>query len=93
MNEFLSISEVEAVTRVLREVQRIPSATYRLQFNQNFTFKHAYDLIPYLHDLGITDCYASLIFKARSDSSHGYDIVDYSQLNPALGTQADFDAI
>lgn len=93
MTEPFVISEIETAINAIRETQRIPSATYRLQFSQDFTFQQAYELIPYLHDLGITDCYASPLFKARSDSSHGYDIVDYSQLNPALGTQAEFDAL
>jgi (1->4)-alpha-D-glucan 1-alpha-D-glucosylmutase len=35
---------------------RIPLATYRLQFNRNFTFAQATELIPYLHALGISHC-------------------------------------
>ncbi len=70
---------------------RVPAATYRLQFNREFTFQDAFELTEYLHELGISDCYASPIFAARPDSSHGYDICDFSRLNPALGTQQDFD--
>lgn len=64
---------------------RIPVATYRLQFNQQFTFRQAQAIIPYLAELGISDIYASPIFKARSGSMHGYDIVDPNQINPELG--------
>lgn len=72
---------------------RIPTATYRLQFNQGFRFEDARKLIPYLHQLGITDLYASPIFKARKGSSHGYDITDPCRLNPELGTEAEFEAL
>ncbi|MEA5562872.1 malto-oligosyltrehalose synthase [Planktothrix agardhii] len=72
---------------------RIPLATYRIQFNSDFPFNHAQEIINYLHELGISDLYASPIFKARSGSTHGYDIVDQNQLNPELGTPEDFDAL
>lgn len=65
--------------------ERIPSSTYRLQFNPGFTFEHAERIVPFLHSLGITDVYASPIAKARPGSVHGYDVVDYSELNPELG--------
>ncbi|MEC4984538.1 MAG: malto-oligosyltrehalose synthase [Oscillatoria sp. PMC 1068.18] len=70
---------------------RIPAATYRLQFNPSFTFKDAQKIVSYLAELGISDLYASPIFKAREGSNHGYDVVDATQLNPALGSQNDFD--
>jgi (1->4)-alpha-D-glucan 1-alpha-D-glucosylmutase len=72
---------------------RIPTATYRLQFNQRFGFEDARKLVPYLHRLGVTDLYASPILKARRGSSHGYDVADPSQLNPELGTEAEFVAL
>ena len=68
----------------------LPSATYRLQFNSTFSFNDARKIIPYLHDLGISHCYASPLLKARSGSSHGYDIVDHNALNPELGTPEEF---
>lgn len=73
--------------------RRIPRATYRLQLNSNFTFRDACALVPYLHDLGISDCYLSPILKARPGSQHGYDICDHSQLNPDLGSEDDFSAL
>ncbi|HVT08917.1 MAG TPA: malto-oligosyltrehalose synthase [Polyangia bacterium] len=72
---------------------RIPSATYRLQFNKDFTFRDATALVDYLADLGITDVYASPILAARPGSVHGYDVVDHGRLNPELGTESDLDAL
>jgi (1->4)-alpha-D-glucan 1-alpha-D-glucosylmutase len=72
---------------------RIPVSTYRLQFNSNFRFRDALELVPYLRDLGITDVYASPLLQARRGSAHGYDVTDPSHLNPELGTDAEFDAL
>jgi (1->4)-alpha-D-glucan 1-alpha-D-glucosylmutase len=72
--------------------RHIPDATYRFQFNASFGFNDAAALVPYLHDLGVSDCYASPLFKARSGSTHGYDVCDHSQLHPALGTEEEFTA-
>ncbi|MBC7840361.1 MAG: malto-oligosyltrehalose synthase [Nitrospiraceae bacterium] len=69
---------------------KIPTATYRLQFNNTFTFVDAARIVPYLHALGITDCYTSSYLKAVPGSLHGYDIVDPTMLNPDLGTEHDF---
>lgn len=69
---------------------RIPVSTYRLQFNRTFTFKDATALVPYLHALGITDCYASSLLKAVPESMHGYDLADHGALNPELGSPEDF---
>jgi len=72
---------------------RVPAATYRLQFNSSFTFDDARRIAAYLAELGITDVYASPILRARKGSSHGYDVVDASALNPELGSDDDFDAL
>lgn len=72
---------------------RIPTATYRIQFHSGFKFEAAKNIIAYLADLGISDLYASPIFKARAGSTHGYDVVDPTQLNPELGTSNDFEAL
>ena len=69
--------------------QRIPRATYRIQFSPTFTFKDAALLVPYLDELGISTLYASPIFKPRAGSLHGYDVVDYNDINPVLGTEED----
>ncbi len=72
---------------------RIPVATYRLQFNRAFTFQDAARLIPYLDSLGITDLYSSPYFKAVPGSSHGYDVVDPTALNPEIGSEEDYRAM
>ncbi|HKC89296.1 MAG TPA: malto-oligosyltrehalose synthase [Blastocatellia bacterium] len=69
---------------------RIPTATYRLQFNHLFTLNQAAAILDYLRDLGISDCYASPLLMARKGSLHGYDVIDPSKLNPELGTREDF---
>jgi (1->4)-alpha-D-glucan 1-alpha-D-glucosylmutase len=71
---------------------RIPNCTYRLQFNRNFTFADARAITPYLHELGVSDAYASPYFQARAESLHGYDITDHNKLNEAIGSRADYDA-
>ncbi|MBE0616632.1 MAG: malto-oligosyltrehalose synthase, partial [Proteobacteria bacterium] len=69
---------------------RIPLATYRLQFTPAFGFPEARAALPYLAELGITDIYASPIFQARPGSTHGYDVIDPTRLDPELGTEEDF---
>jgi len=63
-----------------------PTATYRIQFHAGFTFKHLKEIIPYLHQLGVSTIYASPIFKAAPGSMHGYDVTDPHMINPAIGT-------
>jgi (1->4)-alpha-D-glucan 1-alpha-D-glucosylmutase len=69
---------------------KIPTATYRLQFNPSFGFRSAFEIVNYLKELGISHVYASPILKARKKSPHGYDGVDPGLLNPELGTPEDF---
>jgi (1->4)-alpha-D-glucan 1-alpha-D-glucosylmutase len=69
---------------------RVPSATYRFQLSANQTFADVAGLTEYLAALGISDVYASPIFKARPGSEHGYDVIDHGELNPELGGQAAF---
>ena len=72
---------------------RYPVATYRVQLNKDFPFQKAIELLPFLHKLGISDLYASPVFRARQGSTHGYDVVDPSQANPELGGNEGFDAL
>ncbi len=72
---------------------RIPTATYRLQFNLNFRLSDALELVPYLNELGISDLYASPRFKARKGSSHGYDVTDPHQVSSELGTEREFNEL
>ena len=71
----------------------IPIATYRLQLTKDFDFEKAASVVPYLKTLGITHLYASPFMKARKGSTHGYDVVDHTQLNPELGGEAGFEKL
>jgi (1->4)-alpha-D-glucan 1-alpha-D-glucosylmutase len=73
-------------------IRRIPSSTYRLLLNKEFTFRDAKAVVGYLDRLGIGDCYSSPILKARVRSMHGYDVVDLHKLNPEIGSRAAFDS-
>ncbi|HUO60669.1 MAG TPA: malto-oligosyltrehalose synthase [Candidatus Acidoferrales bacterium] len=72
---------------VQRREQQRPGATYRLQFNHKFHFSDAVRLVPYLNALGVTTCYTSPILRARTGSSHGYDITSHDHINPEIGTE------
>ena len=71
----------------------IPIATYRLQLTADFDFDAAAAVVPYLKALGITHLYASPFTKARKGSSHGYDVVDHTKINPELGGDAGFERL
>ncbi len=82
---------LEKVVAVLAG-RRLPESTYRLQFHSGFTFRQAAEVVPYLHELGVTDCYASPYLKARPGSRHGYDICDHGSLNPEIGNEEEYEA-
>jgi (1->4)-alpha-D-glucan 1-alpha-D-glucosylmutase len=63
----------------------IPSGSYRVQLHAKFTFADLERLAPYFRELGISDLYLSPIFTAVPGSLHGYDVTDYSEVNPELG--------
>lgn len=86
----------DLVVDLLRRIsgqRRIPIATYRVQFNRDFTFRDAQGLVDYLNELGITDIYASPCFKPHPGSRHGYDICDPTRFNPDVGDEEDFAAL
>ena len=70
---------------------RVPRATYRLQFNKDFTFDDATRVIPYLARLGVSHVYCSPILRSRPGSTHGYDIVAHDQIDPELGGAEGFE--
>ena len=69
----------------MKAPSRTPDATYRVQLHAGFTFGQLAEIIPYLHELGISDIYASPIFRAAPGSTHGYDVCDQNEVNPELG--------
>ncbi|MGQ9687839.1 MAG: malto-oligosyltrehalose synthase [Desulfobaccales bacterium] len=72
---------------------RVPAATYRLQFHHEFRFIAAQALVPYLATLGISDIYASPLFRARRRSLHGYSVTNPLEINPELGSKVSFNAL
>ncbi len=71
----------------------VPTSTYRIQFRNGMTFDRAVAIIPYLKKLGISHLYASPIFTATSDSTHGYDVTDANEIDPATGGREGFDRL
>src|SRR5579863_2818416 len=71
----------------------IPIATYRLQLTANFDFDAASAVVPYLKVLGISHVYASPFTKARKGSTHGYDVVNHTVINPELGGDEGFERL
>ncbi len=68
----------------------IPSATYRLQLSGHLTFEAVRKLVGYFARLGIGAAYFSPFFRARAGSTHGYDVVDPSQIDASLGSEDQF---
>jgi malto-oligosyltrehalose synthase len=62
-----------------------PGATYRVQLHEDFGFAAVADRLDYFADIGVTHLYLSPIMRARSGSTHGYDVVDPTVVSPALG--------
>ncbi len=65
-------------------------STYRLQLH-GIGFAGARQLVGYLDDLGVQTLYVSPILAAREGSTHGYDVVDPTRLDPSLGSPEDFE--
>jgi hypothetical protein len=70
-----------------------PRATYRVQLNHIFTFDDAAAIVPWLARLGVSHLYCSPVFKAAPGSMHGYDVVDFGEVNPELGGREAFDRL
>ena len=66
----------------------VPRSTLRLQFHRGFTFDDAAKHVEYFAALGISHVYASPITTAEPGSMHGYDTVDYTQVNAECGGEA-----
>jgi len=77
----------------LTEANRIPTATFRVQLNAEFTFRQLEAQVGYLRSLGISDFYLSPIFTAQAGSTHGYDVNDYTRISDELGGSAAFERL
>jgi len=71
---------------------RLPVSTYRLQLH-GLGFAGAAEVVPYLARLGVDTLYSSPFLAARRASTHGYDVVDPTRLDEALGSPAEFEAL
>ncbi|HEY0190715.1 MAG TPA: glycogen debranching protein GlgX, partial [Kofleriaceae bacterium] len=70
-----------------------PSSTYRLQVHAGFKFRDATAIVDYLDELGSAAVYTSPYTHAERGSTHGYNVVDHSALNPELGQADDHAAL
>jgi (1->4)-alpha-D-glucan 1-alpha-D-glucosylmutase len=69
------------------------SALYRLQLGPGFGFAQARALVPYLRALGVSHLYLSPSLQARAGSTHGYDVVDPTQVSADLGGEEELRAL
>lgn len=65
-----------------------PIATYRIQLSPDFGFDAAAKVLPYLKALGVSHVYLSPYLASTPSSSHGYDVVDPTQVRKELGGEA-----
>jgi (1->4)-alpha-D-glucan 1-alpha-D-glucosylmutase len=63
----------------------VPTATYRLQVQPEFTFDQAAEQAGYLATLGVSHAYLSPVLQAAPGSTHGYDVVDHDHFNQEAG--------
>jgi (1->4)-alpha-D-glucan 1-alpha-D-glucosylmutase len=85
----LELIEAKAQANHNRQsLNRIPLSTYRIQLQAGVNLDEVYQLLPYLEQLGVSDLYLSPLFRARDESSHGYDVVDHGTIDPSIGDLA-----
>jgi (1->4)-alpha-D-glucan 1-alpha-D-glucosylmutase len=62
-----------------------PSSTYRLQISEHFTLHHAVSIVEYVARLGVGALYLSPLLRSSRGSTHGYDVVDHTLVDPQRG--------
>ncbi len=72
-------------------VHAIPTSTYRLQLSASFTLDDARSVLGYLQSLGVDWVYLSPVLTAVPGSTHGYNVVDHSHVDPERGGDAAFE--
>ncbi|HEV2087070.1 MAG TPA: malto-oligosyltrehalose synthase, partial [Cryptosporangiaceae bacterium] len=76
----------ESVTEASRDLgDAVVRSTYRVQVQPGFDFAATAAITAYLADLGVTHLYTSPLQMAAPGSTHGYDVVEHSWVNPELG--------
>ncbi|MFC0204647.1 malto-oligosyltrehalose synthase [Novosphingobium soli] len=68
----------------------VPVATYRLQLRCGVDLDRARALLPWLVELGVSHLYLAPPFHAAAGSTHGYDVIDPTRIDPVLGGEAAF---
>jgi (1->4)-alpha-D-glucan 1-alpha-D-glucosylmutase len=66
-------------------VRAVPTSTYRLQITSDFTLDDAAALCGYLKRLGVGWVYVSPVLRAEPGSTHGYDVIDHTLIDPERG--------
>ncbi|MDD2212963.1 MAG: glycoside hydrolase family 13 protein [Oscillospiraceae bacterium] len=73
------------------DIRGLPGQGYQATDFYGGSLKGIQEGLPYLRELGITALYLNPIFMAKSN--HRYDTADYMNVDPLLGTNADFEAL
>lgn len=68
----------------------VPTGTYRLQFNADFTYDDALARLDYFEALGVSHLFCSPILQAAPGSTHGYDVVDHTRVSAECGGEDAF---
>lgn len=76
-----------------RRPRHVPLSTYRLQIQPEYPLSEARSRVPYLDRLGVTDLYSSPLLVSTPGSSHGYDVVDPTRIDPEVGGEAELVAL
>src|SRR5690606_10237489 len=70
------------------EGRRTPDAVYQLSLHGECTFGGVQGLVPYLHELGVSDLILSPVLMTRSGKGGRHDICDHGRIHPGLGGEA-----
>ena len=82
----MELHAIERSARMMPARHRPLTATYRLQLNGALhAARRAGARSRTSHALGVSHLYCSPVLAARAGSTHGYDVVDPTQVNPELG--------
>ncbi len=71
----------------------VPTSTLRLQVTPLFDLTAAARLCGYLHELGAGALYLSPLLSSTPGSAHGYDVVDFAQIDDERGGAAGWSAV
>ncbi|MEE2861657.1 MAG: malto-oligosyltrehalose synthase [Pseudomonadota bacterium] len=72
---------------------QFPTATCRIQLREGFDFDALRQRLDQIAGLGVSHLYLSPIFTATPGSTHGYDVTDPTQIDPAIGGREGFDRL